>query len=150
MPHWCQNLFRSLFNLKTSLVKRGRGIYVCADSRELALFLIENLPGLKARFSYPPWIFNDDDCLKSFVRGLTDTDGSVYRLSNKNPNTLRIGFKNADKSLSSAYRKALLKLGFHPSKLIYRNIFLTRKEDIRIYLKEIGFHNTKHKERILK
>ena len=143
-------LFESLFGLKTSLTKRGRGIYVCADSRDLAFFLLESLPGLQAGFFFPAWIFDDNECLKSFVRGLVDTDGSIYRLSNKNPETMRIGFKNADRSLSSAYRKALLKLGFHPSKLTYRNIFLTREGDVVTYLKEIGFHNTKHKERLLK
>jgi len=143
-------LFDVLFGLKTSITKRGRAIYVCADSRELADFLLKNLPGLKSKFSFPQWIYNDDICLRSFVRGLIDTDGSIYRLSNKNPKTMRIGFKNADSSLSLAYRKALLKLGLHPSKIIYRNIFLTRKADVKRYLKEIGFHNTKHRERLLK
>lgn len=144
------NLFETLFGLKTSLLKRGSGLYVGADSRELAVFLLGNLPGLRARFSFPPWLLEDPQCLRSFVRGLTDTDGSVYRLSNKNPGTVRIGFKNTDRSLSSAYRKALLKLGFHPSRLIHGNVFLTRKEDTKRYLKEIGFNNTKHKERLLK
>jgi len=143
-------LFGFLFRLKTSLIRRGRGLYVCADSRELAYFLLKNLPGLKTRFFFPPWMLEDDKCCKAFVRGLIDTDGSVYRLSNKNPGTVRIGFKNADGSLSIAYRKALLKMGLHPSKLIQRNIFLTRKEDVRYYLKAIGFHNKKHRERLLK
>jgi len=143
-------LFESLFDLKPSLIRRGQGLYVCVDSHNLADFLLENLPGLKAKFSFPRWLFDDDKCLKAFVRGLNDTDGSVYRLSNKNPETIRIGFKNADKSISAAYKKALLKLGFHPSKLIQRNIFLTRKEDTRNYLKEIGFHNMKHRKRLLR
>ncbi len=143
-------LFMALFGLKTSHIRRGRGLYTCADSRELADFLLKNLPGLKARFSFPPWLWADNECLRAFVRGLSDTDGSIYRLSNKNPDTLRIRFKNADKSLSAAYRKALLKLGFHPSRLTYRNVFLTRKEDIERYLKEVGFNNTKHRKRLLK
>ncbi len=144
------NLFRTLFGLKSSLTKRGRGLYVCVNSRELSTFLLNNLPGLKSRFTFQSWLLEDPKCLGSFVRGLTDTDGSVYRLSNKDPGTVRIGFKNTDRSLSCAYRKALLKLGFHPSKLIHRNVFLTRKEDTNRYLKEIGFHNTKHRERLLK
>lgn len=144
------NLLKTLFGLKASLTRRKLALYVDVNSRELADFLLENLPGLKTRFSYPTWILDDPQCLKSFVRGLTDTDGSVHRLSNKDPQTIRISFKNADKSLSLAYQKALLNLGFHPSKLIYRNIFLTRKEDTGRYLREIGFSNTKHLERLLR
>ncbi len=142
------DLLKELFDLKPSLTRRGLGLYVCIDSRELADYLIQNLPGLKSSFSYPSWIINDSECLKSFVRGLIDTDGSIYRLSNKNPNTIRISFKNVDKSFLSAMHKALLKLGFHPSKLIYGNIFLTRKADTGRYLKEIGFNNTKHRKRL--
>lgn len=140
----------SLFGLKPVLRRRGRGLYVEVQNRELAFFLRQNLPGLKSGFIFPKWIFNDAGCLKSFVRGLTDTDGSIYRLSSKNPKTIRISFKNADESLSSAYSQALLKLGFHPSKLVYRNIFLTRKADTARYIKEIGFNNSKHTRNLLK
>ena len=142
------SLFETLFDLKVSQTNRGRGLYVSANSRELADYLLENLPGLKTRFHFPAWILQDPQSLRSFVRGLTDTDGSFFRLSNKDPGTIRIGFKNYEPSLSSAYRRALLKLGFHPSKRTRRNIFLTRKADTARYLKEIGSNNAKHRKRL--
>lgn len=143
-------LFRDIFCINAALTKRKNALYVGINNRELVEFLLKELPGLQEEFVFPAWILEDEKCLRAFVRGLTDTDGSVYRLSRKDPHIIRIGFKNADKCLSSAYRDALIKLGFHPSILTHRNIFLTRKEDTKRYLKEIGSNNMKHKNRLLK
>ncbi|VVB70244.1 LAGLIDADG-like domain protein [uncultured archaeon] len=148
--HFVSALFERLFGVKTYIVRSGRARYVTVSSKKFALYLKKYLPGLKTKFVFPSWMFKDPECLRGFIRGLVDTDGSVYRLSNKNPNIVRIGFKNADESLIAAYRTALLKLDFHPSKLTHRNVFLTSKSDTERYIKEIGFHNSKHRKRLIK
>ncbi len=142
-------MFETLFGLTPQITRRGRARYVDCSSKKVTLYLIENLPGLQAPFVFPSWILYNPQNLRAFVRGLVDTDGSIYRLSNKDPQTIRISFSNTDDSLSAAYRQALLRLGFHPSKKIYRNVFLTRRADTQRYLKEIGFHNSKHSKRLL-
>ena len=87
--------------------------------------------------------------LQACIRGLIDTDGSIFRLSNKDPNLKRISFKNNNQNLLNDVRCGLLRLGFNPSKVIYGDIFLTRKADIEKYMNEIGFGNYKNVKRFI-
>lgn len=143
-------LIEKLFGIKPTIKQKGSCNYVCVDNKYLAHFLMRE--GIRKNsgvpFKIPVWIEQNTDFLKAFVRGLTDTDGSVYRLSKKDSATIRISFKNTNLELSLAYRKSLLALGYNPSKLIYGNVFLTKKSDTTKYLKEISFHNKKHLKRI--
>ena len=78
-----------------------------------------------------------------------DTDGSIFRMSNKDQNLIRISFTNHNSKLLEDTRKGLIVLGFYPSKIIMnRQFFISRQEDIKKYLKEVGFSNKKHLKRI--
>ncbi len=148
-------LFESLFGIPARLLYRPdlNGLYVCFNSVRLARFLEKAGLPRNARRSItgiPLWIRNDPSCLAACIRGLLDTDGSVFRLSNKDPNIVRIGFKNANQTLLQHTWEALVELGFHPSKPGHRNIFLTRKSDTKGYAAQIGFNNPKHKLRFQK
>lgn len=145
------DLIKKLFGLESSInFKKGQ---VCVNSKELAEFLIkENIPSgkrTKLTIHISEWINSKNKFMFSFIRGLVDTDGSIFRLSQKDKNILRISFKNSNISLSNIYRNLLISFDFHPSKITYQNIFLTRKADTARYLKEIGFHNPKNNLRLL-
>lgn len=69
----------------------------------------------------------------------------IFQKNNKN---LRISFVSYIPNLLRDVRASLVKLGFHPSKIIRRKqIFLSRKEDIRLFIKSVGFGNPKHLKR---
>jgi hypothetical protein len=91
----------------------------------------------------PSWIFSDRSFLRMAVKGLIDTDGSVYKLSYG----IQISFCNHSIPLLHSMRKALIKLGFHPSRISGSHIYLTRMSEIEKFVREIGFSNQKHLQR---
>jgi len=146
----CQNLFD--ISVKTQEFKNNNERFVSLYSRELVNYL--NMIGLKSgnkiknSLTMPKWIFENKDYMKACIRGLIDTDGSVFRMSKKDPNLIRINFKNLNKRLLVDTRKIFIKLGYHPSKIIRNDVFyISRKADITKYIKEIGFSNEKHLRR---
>jgi len=91
----------------------------------------------------PKWILKNKKFLKACVRGLIDTDGSVYRLKPHWPNLFQISFKNNNKVLLRDTREAFVKLGYNPSKVFGNRFVLTRQQEIIKYFKDIGTHNPK-------
>ena len=145
-------LFESLFGTKCRIlpIKKSGVIYACFDSKEMGYFFDSiGVPfgGNKSTVGIPRWVWKDDIFLISCLRGLFDTDGSIYIFSKKSPNLLRVSFKNANLQLLEDVRKALLKLGFHPGKITSRSVSITRKEDVVHFMREIGFNNLKNQER---
>ena len=70
-------------------------------------------------------------------------------MSNKDPCLIRISFINYNSQLLEDTRGAFIKLGFHPSKIINKKRFyISRQMEIKKYLKEIGFSNKKHINRL--
>lgn len=105
---------------------------------------------IRNQSTIPEWIYEKEIFLKSCLRGLIDTDGSIHRMSNKNPASLRINFTNHNNALLEDVRKSFKILGYHPCKIINgRTFYLSRKEEIKKYIKEINFSNKKHKNRFL-
>lgn len=149
MLYFVRSLIIELFKLVPKVkFHKNSAIYICINSKPLVEFLKKI--GLKSGnkitncITIPFWIKCKKSYLQACIRGLIDTDGSVFRLSNKNPNYIRISFKNRNKKLLKDVKVALTKLGFSPSKIIYFNIFITRQSDVKKYVKEIGFKNPKH------
>jgi DNA-binding transcriptional regulator WhiA len=95
----------------------------------------------------PAWIIEDKGFMKGVLRGLWDTDGSVYKLRHG----MQMSFSNRSKPLMESTRNILIELGFSPSKITgysYR-LYLTRRLDIDKFFSEIGFGNPKHHNRFL-
>ncbi|MFH2028500.1 MAG: LAGLIDADG family homing endonuclease, partial [Nanoarchaeota archaeon] len=143
----CTELFA--VDPKIQNLPKNNETFVTIYSKKLVEFL--NSIGLKSgdkirnQIGIPSWVFENKNFLKVCLRGLIDTDGSIFRMSNKDSHLLRINFTNHNKKLLNDARLAFIKLGFHPSKIICNNkIYISRKEDIVRYIKEIGFSNNKH------
>lgn len=145
-------LFEGLLGIRARvMLKPGMGArYLCIDSREAAFFLREcgvSFGNRKKLRGLPLWIKQRDDFLAACLRGLFDTDGSVFRMAKNRPLTVRIAFKNANLRLLQDVRLALVRLGFNPSKIILRQVFLTSRADTSLFMKKIGFNNYKNQNR---
>lgn len=149
-------LFDVLFGLSAFVKYRaGNSCYIKASSVELSEFLVSIglCVGDKIRnqVDIPSWIFdNKEEYMKGCIRELIDTDGNVAR-KNYHAKTLamQISFRNESQPLLWSARKILMQLGFAPSKITKsHHIHLTRKEDIKKYIIDIGFSNPKHVHRI--
>lgn len=146
----CEDLFG--IKAKEIRIKKHGERFICLSSRKLVEFLeemeLKSGNKIKNKVTIPRWVFENKKCLTTCVRGLIDTDGSIFRMSNRDYNLIRIIFTNHNIRLLNDTRGAFIKLGFNPSKIINkRNFYLSRKLEIEKYLKEIGFSNMKHKER---
>jgi len=62
---------------------------------------------------------------------------------------MKIRLLNHDWTLLNDTKKAFIVLGFNPSKIINnKQFFISRQEEIKKYIKEIGFNNLKHNLRL--
>lgn len=154
---YLKNISEKLFGLKVGevVIPKNNERFLVLSSKKLVEFLIGE--GLKAgdkiknQVTIPSWIWDDGDCLRACVRGLIDTDGSIFQMSKRDSNLIRISFTNYNKRLLNDARQAFVILGFSPSKIIQnKRFFISRQAEIRKYLKEIGFSNKKHQERSYK
>lgn len=148
-------LIKSLFDIRINhfKYKNKNALCIVAHGKLLVEFLESNglIHGdkIKTQVTIPDWVCQNKKYLKFCIRGLIDTDGSVFRMSRKEPNLVRISFTNYNKRLLNDTRNSLMKLGFTPSKIIMkRRFFISRQKEIGKYLKEVGFSNIKHLNKV--
>lgn len=141
-------LMENLFGLRVKVGKYGDSARHLTIHSKLVVEFLEGQgfpPGDKIRneVTIPDWIKNNRDCLCACLKGIYDTDGGIYQLNNQS--TCQIAFTNHNKKLLKDVREALVSLGMNPSKIISdRRIYLTKKSELRKFLKEIGFSNSRH------
>lgn len=153
--YYLRELVKNTFSLNAKIILRKNERFLDIVSKELVNFFINMglKPGnkIKNQSTIPRWIFNENTFLKSCLRGLIDTDGCIHKMSKRDSKLLRINFTNHNLTLLKDTRKIFLKLGFHPSKIILNRVFyISRQNEIKKYLKEIGFKNDKHLKRLRK
>ena len=140
------NLMRNLFNAdpRTLTSKNGKTVYF--GSTLIVRWLLRmGLARNKvlAQVDIPEWVKTRTEYKIACLRGLIDTDGSVYKLRWG----FQISFTNYAKPLLHSAREVLIQLGFHPSRVTRNAFYLTRKEDLDKFNREVGFRNPKHLER---
>jgi hypothetical protein len=108
---------------------------------------------VKQAFDIPLWITINPLFAKACVRGLMDTDGSVFihsYLSNgKRYAYKKLSFCSHSENLRTSVAKILSDLGMNPHIRGY-DVCLDSKSDVQRYFKLIGSHNPKHLKRYLK
>lgn len=133
---------------KVSVNKKGhKTVYIGSTMLVkwlLQMGLVKNK--VKMQVDIPDWCYEKKKYLKAVIRGMFDTDGSVYRL--KRSNGIQISFTNRSFPLLKSAIFILRKLGYSPSKISCYKVYLTKKRDIKTYCKRIGFANQKHAKRI--
>ena len=147
---YVSKLMNEIFNTNSRICIRRTGYKVVYIGSVLAVKWLETM-GLthnkvKYQVDVPKWIFTKDSYIKNAIRGLIDTDGSVYKLKFG----VQISFCNNSQPLLNSARLMLIKLGFHPSKICNnKQFYLTRQQDLKKFFKEIGFSNSKHYRRFI-
>lgn len=101
---------------------------------------------VKSQVDVPSWIFRNDEFIKMFIRGVFDTDGSIYELKFGK----QISFTNHSIPILKSLHKMLFKLGYNPSNISSSKLYLTRVSDIDRFFKEIKVKNPKHLKRFKK
>lgn len=110
----------------------------------LSISLIKQGNKIKNKVAIPDWIWTKSIFIKNCLRGLIDTDGSIYRLKPQWPNLFQLSFKNNNKVLLNDVRKAFLQLYFHPSRVFGNRIVLTRQKEIKKFFDDIGTNNDRN------
>ena len=141
-------LFFSLFGLQFKKISNAKKGYLTlyVGSMDILDFLkqmglVENK--VKYQIDIPSWIFKKHEYMKSFLRGLFDTDGSIYRLRFG----WQISYCNRSLRLLKGIRLMLLLLNFSPSQISGYNICLTRRRDLLRFAREIGSKNLGKQQR---
>lgn len=140
-------LVRRLFGVKPNIIRNKYGhqtvyfgsVKVVRWLKQMGL--VHNK--VKMQVDVPRWIFGKKAYMRSTLRGLIDTDGSIYKLRWG----IQISFCNRSIPLLNSFRKMFIKLDFHPSEISGYNVYLTRKQEVGRFLTEIGFANRKHLQR---
>ena len=131
-------------------VKRTKNaIYVWKQSKDLVFTLNKfGLPiGNKKikKIKIPDWIMKRKKFLKACLRGIFDTDGSLYP-KNKTHTYPTIWISSAIPSLRKSITEACTKLGFRLSNWrdSRNDAYLRTKDDVIKFFNEISFNNQKH------
>ena len=147
---YVSDLMEQLFKVRPKVITTKDGHYVIylGSARLVRWFLNMGLVFNKvgSQVNMPSWCFKNKRFLKNAVRGLIDTDGSVYKLRSGN---VQMSFCNRSLPLLKSARLALLSLGLFPSQISGYNFYITRKDDLHRYYHKIGFNNKKNEKRFL-
>jgi intein/homing endonuclease len=145
-------LIDDLFDINSKLGKfnSSNAIFVQANGIKLVNFLESK--GFKSgnkitnQLIIPEWIKKEDNYLVACLRGLYDTDGSVYKITNQN--SYQICFTNYNLYLLKDVRDSLLRLGVNCSNISKHDVYITKKSELRKFLKLIGFSNNRHLSKV--
>ena len=143
-----------MFGLIPSQKTRKNACNIVVSSIELVEFLCQKglVRGNKVahQVTLPLWILEHPDCVIAGLRGLMDTDGSIYRASHTMAGTKYeyacLCFRNYSKPLLDAVHHIMINLGYHPT-MGHNRVYLYRQKEIKRYFNEIGTHNPKHFKR---
>ncbi len=147
--NYLKPLVENIFNINAHIHKSKyfNGIYLTLIGKNLVRFFnnigIKSGDKIKNRVGIPIWIKKDKKLLKSCIRGLFDTDGCLYELRPHWPGIFQLSFKNHNKKLLNDARNSLLELGFNVSKVTSNQIYITRKDNVYRFYKEIGSSNNR-------
>ncbi|HWH07251.1 MAG TPA: LAGLIDADG family homing endonuclease [Candidatus Paceibacterota bacterium] len=152
-----QGLLASLFDVPVTLrIRKDKKACVVLVSSKNVCDYFESLGMPKgnkihAGMRIPPWIRRNDTYRTAFVRGLIDTDGTVYTdkhlIRGREYGSTCIAFTSASRELVTFVKEYLLEAGYNAT-IWGRNVRLRRKSDVIRYAREVGFNNPKHSAKI--
>ncbi|HYF28872.1 MAG TPA: LAGLIDADG family homing endonuclease [Candidatus Paceibacterota bacterium] len=151
------NLIYEIFGLpaRQRLRKDCKAVEILLSSKAACTFIARiGMPQgnkLKHGLVPPDWIYKSPRYKHAFLRGLIDTDGTVYRdchiINHRSYASTCIAFTSASSELRAFVKKSWLELGYHAT-VSGRDVRLRRKADVLGYAKTIGFNNPKHSRKI--
>jgi len=159
--HYMKPLIERIFKTKVRIKFHStcKEMFLCVNRKNIILELKKFglFPGNKKKNNHgiPSWIFKKNKYIKSCLRGLIDTDGSLCPKTPNHPCS-SIWFKSCIPNLRKDFSKSFNILNFHWSKWTDTNRINTkqcclgRSTEVIRYYKEIGFKNIKHIRRFHK
>jgi hypothetical protein len=106
---------------------------------------------IRQNLDMPDWIKENSDYTIACIRGLVDTDGSVftsrYKVNGKQYSYKKISFCSASPALVKTVREFLQNRGLHIRVKQGRDIRIESVADVARYMRGIGSHNPKHWKR---
>ena len=154
-------LIKKLFDVPvgTYYYKVYHAINFIISRSELVKFCTEEL-GLKIgnkvkqQIDIPDWIKRNKQYAIACVRGLVDTDGSVfthrYKVNGKWYKYKKLAFTSYSEPLRQSVFNILKENGLNPRLAQKRDVRLDSIKDMQTYFQLIGFHNSKHLKRYKK
>ncbi len=153
------NILKELFSIDSyiRLRKNCNGADIVVSSSNLIDFLLRQglVAGSKVKnqVDIPHWIYDKVAYQKACVRGLIDTDGSFYchryNSNGKNYSYLKLCFASRSKPLLNSVLRILRQFDFD-AYLHGDQVFIYSMSGIKKYFEEIGTHNPKHSDKIIK
>lgn len=154
---YLKKLILKEWNKNAKIKKRGRGIRMVIDSKEICNLLIDvvGIPhgeGKCEKVFIPHEIFRDWKLCKRTIRGIVDTDGTVFVA--RKPRVEKypsIEIATSSKLLAKQIKEVLQKQGFRVAKIwgsksknskrITYRVPLNGKTNLNKWVEEIGFSN---------
>jgi hypothetical protein len=106
---------------------------------------------VKQQVDIPRWIKTNKKFQIACVRGLIDTDGSVfnhcYKVNGKTYCYKKLSFTSLSKPLAFSVYNILSEMGLKPRIFRRKDVCLDSRESMRKYFQLIGSHNPKHLNR---
>jgi len=153
---YVSSIIKFLFGLCPRVYVRNNFIQIDLISIVATEFLIKN--GLKTgnkvthQVDVPLWIKKNESYSQRCVRGLIDTDGSVYldkhKIRERNYASLCIDFTNHSRPLLNFVKTYLSSHNYNVTQNLW-NIRIRRNNDVKRFFMEIGFSNIKHENKFI-
>jgi len=154
------DLIKKLFSVDPVIYRYQKGSHknvadITIHSTSLVSFLkykgMKSGHKVKQQVDVPRWIKINKDFSKYCLRGLIDTDGSVYSHKHKTNGcdcfNIGLNFSNRSTPLLEFVYKTLKNLKFHP-KIFTKGVNLYRESEVCRYAEEVKFSNIYHKNRL--
>lgn len=157
--YYVKPLFEKLFGHKMHSIERPKynELFISIGNKDiihtLQHFGLKDGNKMKNNVSIPDWIFDSEDYIRSCVRGLIDTDGSVCPITGRN--YPYIWFSCDIENLRKGFDKAMIKLGIRTSKWNIKpprtpDVYIGARDMIQKYIKTISFKNERHLTKLAK
>lgn len=152
-------LIKKLFGVVPTCVlsKKNNALNISVSRRDLVVFCTEKLGlpvgnKIQHRINIPRWILTNKIFLARCIRGLVDTDGSVFWERHKGSTLYaypRLNFTSASPPLVQSVFIALTNIGLSPViRRGGRSVQVEKKKEIWDYWHTVGSSNPKHQRKM--
>lgn len=156
-----KRLIEDLFSVPVSVYNRQyeQAVSLVVSRKALVVFCNERLGlkignKIKQNLDVPQWITKNAKFKRSCLRGLVDTDGSLFWERHYTPKKIysypRLNFTSVSPLLVRSVFDLLKECGFAPKFRREKSVQLEHKKEIARYFQIVGTHNPKHLKRYKK
>ncbi|MFH1769494.1 MAG: hypothetical protein ABH833_02390 [Parcubacteria group bacterium] len=151
-------LMQKLFGVTPSVYRQEEAsVNKIAISRvQLVKYCVENLglvigDKIRQQIDIPKWVKANQKYSIACLRGLVDTDGSIFlechKIKGKKYCYQRLNFTSLSEPLRKSVFKIYTKLGLTPKLRNNRSVQIEKKEEIAYYFRTVDTSNPKHRRR---